>query len=160
MTDTPNTAKKKKRWPWIVGGIVAVIAVAAVTTGGEDTTTPDTATGDTTEGETAPAEDDAAASNIATVVYEVTGTGTSSMITYTTDGQTDMEQVGDVELPWEHTIELPADDPLLVVQVSGQQAGTGEISCRITVDGEEVAQATSDGDYVMASCSESIGAFS
>ncbi|ASO17960.1 hypothetical protein FHR81_005448 [Actinoalloteichus hoggarensis] len=157
MTETPNTAAKKKRWPWIVGGIVAVIAVAAIATGGddEDGATPNAADG-TTEEAAAPADE---GTDVHEVVYEVTGDGTSSMITYTTDGQSATEQLGDVELPWEHTLELPVDEPLLVVQVNAQQAGSGEISCRITVDGEEISQATSNGDYVMAVCSESIGTF-
>jgi hypothetical protein len=39
--------------------------------------------------------------------------------------------------------------------LTAQSNGSGEITCRITVDGEEIARQTSTGQYAVVSCSGS-----
>jgi hypothetical protein len=68
----------------------------------------------------------------ATVLFEVTGSGT--VITIDTDPTTD--RVYDAPLPWQRTITVGPDVQLLqVVAVGGDNAG-----CRITLDGQVVTE--------------------
>lgn len=79
----------------------------------------------------APTQTPAATPN-ATVLFEVTGTGTA--ITVDTDPAT--ERVLDAPLPWQRTIQIGDDVQLLqVVAVGAEDAG-----CRITLDGQVVAE--------------------
>ena len=39
--------------------------------------------------------------------------------------------------------------------LTAQSNGSGEITCRVTVDGEEIARQTSTGQYAVVSCSGS-----
>lgn len=55
-----------------------------------------------------------------TVVYDVSGSGKASTITYTTDGMTTTNQESNVKLPWSKTITLPADQALRMVSIVAQ----------------------------------------
>jgi ABC-type phosphate transport system substrate-binding protein len=91
-----------------------------------------------------------------TVVYKVTspsGNSTRASMTYTIDGGTTMEQVGDAPLPWSKTVKVKGK--FRIVQVSAQSSGSvgqGMIMCAIDFDGEQVKTATSIGDGAIASC--------
>ena len=81
--------------------------------------------------ESTPSQSPAAAAD-ATVLFEVTGSGTA--ITIDTDPTTD--RVYDAPLPWQRTITVGSDVQLLqVVAVGGDNAG-----CRITLNGQVVTE--------------------
>ncbi len=97
--------------------------------------------------------------DVVTVVYEVTSDApTAGNVTYLTASSsgTGQEQVTDAPLPFTETIEVPLEGGFdyqafsLVAQTA--QGGT-TISCKITVDGEVVAEQTSTGEFSVVSCS-------
>ena len=81
------------------------------------------------------------------VVYEVTGDGSASLTLRNASGGTDQLTV---PLPWSQTLPLP---PNGFVYLSAQQEGSGTVACKITYGGRVVQQASSNGDYVIATCS-------
>jgi len=94
-----------------------------------------------------------------TVVYEVTaeGSATAGTISYTTvdDGSVGQEQATDAALPFTKEIALKGAGAFsygsytIVAQAA---AGSTSISCKITVDGEVVAEQTSTGEYAVVTC--------
>jgi hypothetical protein len=85
-----------------------------------------------------------------TVVYEVTGDGPASIIYTDKLGETP-QRVENATLPWTHTTTM---DGTALLSVTGIRTGTddGSISCRATVDGQEVVQRTNTGSFATASC--------
>ncbi|HXH36012.1 MAG TPA: MmpS family transport accessory protein [Plantibacter sp.] len=110
---------------------------------------------------TAVAESSAEADRDVTVVYEVTGTSAASSITYATftDGNSGTEQANDQALPFTKEFTIKAggtfDYTSFYLMAMNGMDDTGDISCKITVDGEVVAEQTSTGEYASASCSAS-----
>jgi hypothetical protein len=155
MTQQP--ARKARKWPWIVGGIVAVIVVVAGNNGG---TQPQQTTGVPTAQQdepTVPVVQQPAKPATKTVVYRVSGTAKkASNITYTTDGMTSTNQESNVKLPWETTLTLPADEAIQMVSILAQGPGSGRIDVTITVDGQVIKDAHADG-YGVASANANIG---
>lgn len=80
------------------------------------------------------------------VTFEVTGSGSVGVITYSRGPA--VAQVSGVELPWEQT--APAAEGPAEYSVSAAGA-SGELSCRIVVDGVVLAEETA-GDYGAISC--------
>lgn len=111
--------------------------------------------GTSTDGEPAgaaatgdPATDDPAATpQAAEVVFEVTGSGTAGVITYGRGAS--VGQVSAVELPWRYTVPATGEPTDYSVAAAG---ASGEVSCRIVVDGTVVAEAT-DSEYSAVACS-------
>lgn len=89
-----------------------------------------------------------------TVVYEVTGDGPADILYAEKLGE-QPKRLSGVDLPWK--LEVPMQGSALVL-VSGfrTETGDGEISCRATVDGEEVAQRTRDGGFASATCTKMV----
>lgn len=86
-------AKKRRRWPWIIGGLVVLIVIIATTTSHGGSSAPGTSSGATSPAAThapvapAPATSapaPAAAPATPIVLYSKTGTGTGSTPTFTT----------------------------------------------------------------------------
>jgi len=156
-------AKKRKKWPFIVGGLVALIVIISVANGGKtDKTEPTTpaaaAPTQDTPAPAAPPTQEAKKPASRVVVYEVTGAGQALNITYTTDGMTSSEQVAAAALPWTKQLELPAGQALQVVSVVAQAGdGTPEIAAKITVDGKVVKEGKSSGQFAVVTVSENIG---
>lgn len=157
----PQPPKKRKTWLWVVGIIVGLIVVGGVMNAGKQPAT--TSAGSSTSTEQAvpqqpPAAKEPAAPAKRTVVYEVTGAGQAMSITYTTDGTTSTEQVGQVKLPWSKTLELPAGEAFQMVSIFAQAGdGTPEITVKITVDGKVVKDGKSSGQYAVVTINENIG---
>lgn len=95
-----------------------------------------------------PAADDAAAAPAATeVTFEVNGSGSVGVITFSRG--TTVSQVSGVELPWTQTLPAAAGPVEYSVSAAG---ASGEISCRIVVDDVVLAEGT-DSEYSAVSCS-------
>jgi hypothetical protein len=85
-----------------------------------------------------------------TVVYEVTGDGPASII-YTDKLGGSLQRVENATLPWTHTTTM---DSTALLTLTAIRTGTddGSISCRATVDSQEVVQHTNEGAFASASC--------
>ena len=154
-------APKKRKWPWIVGGIVLLFVIIGVANGGGSatptnaTTTP-TAAASAAAAPTIPAVEQpppAAEPAGSVVVYEVTGSGTAGNVTYMKEGFS-QEQQTSAKLPWRKELQFEEKvggfAPLSLVAQNG--ANSGDITCRITVDGEVVGESTSNGQYAVVTC--------
>lgn len=82
-----------------------------------------------------------------TVTYEVSGIGTA-LVTYFSSGFNQQQET--VTLPWSYTTEAHVSTPVITAQLDG----TGRIGCRILRSDETVAEASSNGQYVVVTCSE------
>jgi hypothetical protein len=149
--------KKRRKWPWIVGGIVVLIIIISVSSkgsGNAPTATGAGAAAPTTQAQ-APAQPsaspapDSSSSGASNVVYEVTGTGKANNITYG-DVTKGLSQQNGTKLPWKKTV--PSSEGFAAYGLTAQNGGSGDISCKITVDGKEVASNTSSGQYAVVSC--------
>jgi Mycobacterium membrane protein len=85
-----------------------------------------------------------------TVRYEVTGDGPASII-YTGKLGDAPKRVENATLPWRFETTLQGAALASVTAVRGGSE-SGEISCRVTVDGKEVAQRSRKGAFATASC--------
>lgn len=152
-------AKKKRRWPWIVGGVVVVLVVISIAAGGGKSGTSSISgtspTGVPAGNEattahavvaatTAPAQPVQPATH--TVVYQVTGHGSLTDVTYTTDGMTTTNQESHATLPWTKTITLPRDQAFEQATILAQGATEStSITVTITVDGKVAKTASATG---------------
>jgi len=149
--------KGRKRGTAIAGTVLNAIALilsiilAIVYTAGF-------ATGVSNAIETAQAESSAEAAVERTLVYEVTGTSTDASVTYSTfDGSTaGTEQATAQALPFtkELQVQTGGDFTFQSFTLTGSNGAddTGDITCRITLDGEVLAEQTSTGAFASALC--------
>ncbi|HET6531167.1 MAG TPA: MmpS family transport accessory protein [Actinoplanes sp.] len=89
-----------------------------------------------------------------TVVYEVTGDGPAEIV-YTEKLGESPKRVTNAKLPWKLTTSMQVAT-LVSVTAIRSSTDSGTISCRATVDGEEVAQRTREGTFATASCTKMI----
>ncbi len=153
---------RRRRWPWVVG--VAAAAAAAVPIGlavfgGTGDETPaawregSVAFGASTGGGqpgVVPATEVSAAPTTpvaAQITYEVTGSGSGVTITF--GRGTSVAQVSGADLPWERTAPAAGEPTDYSVTAAG---GSGELACRILVDGAVISEESADGDYSAVSC--------
>lgn len=130
----PAAPRKSRKWPWVLLGMILVpilgFGACAALIGG-------------------------AASSVsggaAAVVYEVSGGESAGNITYSANGTAGIAQENGVALPWTKEVQF-AEGALRVATLTAQNAGGGDITCRITVDGEVVAELTSSGEFAVVSC--------
>ena len=80
------------------------------------------------------------------VRYDVTGTDATHGVDLTIQGEDGMVQQNDQPIPWSYDRTAATGDFLYV---SAQNKGTGEITCTITVDGEQVKTSTSTGEFAI-----------
>ena len=86
------------------------------------------------------------------VEYEVTGDGPVEII-YMEQLGGEPQRVRNASLPWRKTITMKGSALVSVVAVRGATS-EGSVTCSATVDGKEVAQKTSEGTFITASCSK------
>ncbi|MEU8815189.1 MmpS family transport accessory protein [Actinoplanes sp. NPDC048796] len=86
------------------------------------------------------------------VTYEVTGDGPASQLVYVESLSESPQRLENVKLPWTFTGEI--DTPTVLTVTAIRLSGTeGTISCRVLVDGQEVAHRTSEpGTFGTATC--------
>lgn len=87
------------------------------------------------------------------VRYEVDGHGSAGNISYGSNGTT--QQNNRAQLPWR--AEESDDGNFSVYSLVAQNRGGSEITCRISVDGKVVDEATSQGERAVASCNGNSG---
>jgi hypothetical protein len=90
------------------------------------------------------------------VVYDVTGGGTASNITYTSvdsNGSSGVQQESNVTLPWTKSVQ--GKGTISVYSLSASTSTGPTISCKITIDGKEIVSKTSTGQYTNVSCTGS-----
>lgn len=145
--------KKRKKWPWILGILVVLIVIIAVSTsqGGNSSNTATTvAPSASAGGGAAPASTQASGD---TLVYEVTGDGTTTAgnITFFSAGGQQSQET-DATLPWSK--ELRGDKGAFTITgVTAQNGGDGgTIRCKITKNGKVEAENSSSGAYAVVSC--------
>lgn len=143
----PPAAKRKRKWPWIVLGVLVVIVLGSALNSGKSTPAPASGTSPVA----APAAPAAATGH--TVTYQVTGTGKVTSISYTKEGF-QMEQTSNARLPFSKDLtfkdDVTAFSGLSLVAQNG--ASSGDITCKILVDGKEIASSTSSGQYAVVTC--------
>lgn len=86
----------------------------------------------------------------ASVVYEVLGAGMAATVAYSSDGHGELSGKSSAQLPWSQTVSMPGS--ARTATLSAANAGLGELTCRITVDGHVAAEVTSSGDRVVVHC--------
>lgn len=93
------------------------------------------------------------------VTYQLGGTARSADITYTGDGGSTEQQNG-VDVPLKTTGGQPGLrvllDPGEFAYLSAQNQGDGSITCSIRAGGRVIDEATSRGEFAIASCSGSV----
>jgi hypothetical protein len=155
--------RRRKKWPFIVGGILALFVIIGIANGGgnQPSTTPAGApTAASAPSAAAPAAP--ADSGTDTITYEVTGDSVSEAgtITYVKDSNFGMQQENSTNLPWKKDVEMESGlfdvQPMTLTAQSGS-GGSGSITCRILKNGEEVTSSTSSGPYAVVTCSGGLG---
>lgn len=82
------------------------------------------------------------------IVFEVTGPPEAD-ITFSVG--TDQTQNNGAKLPWKHEATSSAD-PLITV-VMAQNKSTGDIVCKITIDGKVAKENKASGEFAIVTCS-------
>lgn len=170
-SEPPPPPPKSPKWLWLAAGaavlLVAGLVVALfvvngssdkatagskVSTASEGPGSRHTTTRTTTKKPTSSSEPTTSTSSEPgtqdSVTYEVTGTGKAISIVYT-ESEGEVETEFNVELPWTKEVSLSSSTPAtLTVANMGD-----EITCTITVNGEQVSQRTGKMLTVCASTS-------
>jgi len=140
------------KWFAIIAGIIVVliIVIAAISAagGGNNDSTSDSSQPGNSESKDADEQQ-----NGSTVKFEVeTADGSNVSVTYTSAGDgASQAQDNATASPWSKEIQVDKHG-MLNVNVLAQQEGSGDVTCRILVDGEEVNSNTSSGPYSIATC--------
>lgn len=130
--------------------IVLTVVVQAVLVQQLDKTINGAGTGAPNPIDTEPAAQGASG----TVRYEVTGSGDAMSLSY--GAGSGRSEESSPELPWFK--EQAASDGFDVYMLTVQNgSGGGDIKCRLTIDGEVVAENTSTGPFTFASCTGNSG---
>lgn len=162
----PQDQPKKKRggcmkWGLIILGVLILIAVIASVAGGggddtdgtADTTTTQPATPATDEAEPAAEPEPEQAPGESGLRWEAeTSGGTPMDITYVGENF-NITQQQDQASPWTATIDVDSRMDVMGANMSAQNNGGGDVTCRVYWDGELVNENTSSGEFAIATCS-------
>ena len=88
------------------------------------------------------------------VEYRVSGSGGSFDVTISNEDD-GTSQFDNVSSGWKHSFSTTDSDHFLYVSAQNQNS-TGSVTAKIYVDGREKKKSTSNGAYVIASCSMSV----
>ncbi|MGW5437101.1 MmpS family transport accessory protein [Nocardia asteroides] len=137
----PPPPKKRKVWPWVLGGVLVVILLGFI--------------GCIALVGTAFNEVDKEINRAVTVTYQVEGTGTASSITYSGKNM-DIAQDTEVALPWTKDVTVDGFVKTVTLTASAGADG-GQITCRIRAGDDVIAEQTASGPWASASCSGDAG---
>lgn len=165
-TDDEDGPKRRTLTPALIGVVLVGVVVLAVlgylavagTPGGDDTAQQPVVPGAAVPDErfepgVAPPQPGNAGAEI-TVRYEVTGIGgRAGLISYNA-GNAAFTQALDQELPFSIDVPLAEQRTIPLSLVAQGAPGTTDISCRILVNGQEIAANTAPGDASTATCGE------
>ena len=88
-----------------------------------------------------------------TLTWEAeTSGGTAISVTYTTKGM-NISQESDAASPWAKDIQVKSKYDLIGANMSAQNTGSGDVTCRAKWNGKVVSKNTSKGEFTIASCS-------
>lgn len=159
----PAPPKKRKKWPWVVGAVALLFVIFAVSGGGDQPATPTAGSGQpssvapaapSTGASGAESASESPAGGSGTVVYEVTGEGRASNVTYSSNGSGGQSQRTNVRLPFRQEIQAEEFFGFYsIVAQNGQNGGT--LTCKITKDGEVIGEGESEGAFAVVSCNGS-----
>ncbi|WP_084465793.1 MULTISPECIES: MmpS family transport accessory protein [Nocardia] len=133
--------KKRKVWPWVLGAVLLVFLVglgACIAIIG-----------------TAVNEVDNEINRAVNVTYQVDGTGQASSITYSGRNM-DIAQDTDAALPWTKEVSIDGIFKTVTLTASADADG-GDVTCRILVGDEVLAEQTASGPYASVSCTGDAG---
>lgn len=139
--------KKRKRWPWVVLGVLAVLVIGSIASQGRGSNPP---AGGEAPAAAAPAADTGPDLKFGqkVVTLSVEGSGKATVSYLKVGGQEQHE----VDLPWSTEVTVDFASSLVAQSKSGK---SGEINCKIVEKdgGAVVADSTSSGAYAVATCS-------
>lgn len=146
--------KKRKVWPWVVLGLVVLMlggCFAVIGTAGKKVSDAvDAASTSIQSAANNPGIELGHSGKAKTVLYEVISpSGSALNITYF-GSDNSQQQETQATLPWSK--EVANDSTFAIMGITAQNGGTGEITCRITVDGKVKTEQTSKGQYAVVSC--------
>lgn len=157
MSAHEETSKKRRKWPWILAGIVAVVVIISVSTGGggsEPSTASDTESSTQPQlepVEQAPSETTPAEPETETITYTVATTGGAiQSISYMKPGFNIAQDTDVSGTEW--TKEIAVDGPTMGLNMNAQNGGSGTITCSIAHNGEVVIENSSSGQYAVVTC--------
>jgi len=139
-TPVAPVKKKKGKLKWFLLFLIILAAIGYASKGGSSTTS------------------NVASDDLHEVVYEVTGTASSVSITYQNEsgGTAQQDSIG---LPMTNKagqsgMHFKMDDGAFMYISAQNEGSTGSVTCTIKVDGKTVKTTTSQGAYVIATCSD------
>lgn len=137
----PPAPRKRKVWPWIVGGIVvmflAMMGGCVALVGG------------------AANEIDKESKREVTVTYQVTGSGTGTSVTCS-GRDFNIAQDTDVALPWSKEVTIDGLGKTVTLSATNDQDG-GAVTCSIKVGDRVISEQQSTGPFATASCTGDAG---
>lgn len=138
----------------ILGILIVLGVIIAVTGGGGDDETNST-TGSTSQpqggtDETAPEAEQPPAESGLRFEAETSG-GTTMDITYVGEDFNITQRQGEAS-PWQVTVDAGSKFDVMGSNMSAQNNGGGDVTCRVYWDGELVNENTSSGEYAMVTC--------
>lgn len=145
--DDKKTSKGKKIGTIAGIAILIIVLLGALSTcSGKDDGKP-SAKSDTTSS----AKVEKRETNTLTWEAETSG-GTAISVTYTTKGM-NISQESDAASPWAKDIQVKSKYDLIGANMSAQNTGSGDVTCRAKWNGKVVSENTSKGEFTIASCS-------
>ena len=128
--------KKSRKWPWIVGIIVALVVGGVIAA-----PAPSSAPSSGTAPNPAPVVDQVTKDEI---TFKAEGTGTVTI--HWNDGQNNHSE-SSVRLPWSKTIQSDEYYHSVMVSRDYDGGGSGRITCSVTKNGEVINSSEATGPY-------------
>ncbi|WP_020495290.1 MmpS family transport accessory protein [Sciscionella marina] len=148
--EPPRPAKKRRKWPWIVGAIVVIAAIGGGIGGaaGGGSADADDTSGKPTTAQDQPRPAQTEKDEKPQVTYKITTSdGTAADVTWMNGGS--QSQDNGAKTPWSKTVPVESFD---MYSLTAQNKGSGKIACSVEKDGKVLKQAESSGQYAMVSC--------